>query len=364
LGEETVKLSTVKLDSGNRSRIMSDPSSLEESMSLIVEASPNAKIMADAKGKIVLVNAQTEKLFGYTRTELLGQTVEVLVPEQSQGHHPGLRRGFHHNPIARPMGAGRDLYGLRKDGTEVPIEIGLNSVKTKEGTFVLASIIDITERKRIEETLIRERNLLRTLIDNLPDYIFVKDDERRFLTANNAMARLMGREVPDELLGKRDEDFYPEHASQEFRADEDEVFRGEPVINKEEPNTDKHGQRREILTTKLPLRDSAGKIIGLVGIGRDITELKQKEQALQDLLAEQEKLVASLQDALNHVKTLQGLLPICAFCHKIRNAEGKWERLETYISSHTEADFTHGFCPECCEKHYGMKLSSEPPPTQ
>jgi len=119
--------------------------------------------------------------------------------------------------------------------------------------------------------MLRERNLLRTLIDNLPDYIFVKDLDRRFVTANAAVARLMGRETPDELLGQRDEDFYPERASQEFRADEERVFRGELIINKDEPNIDKSGKRTEILTTKLPLRDRSGKIIGLVGIGRDIT---------------------------------------------------------------------------------------------
>ena len=84
---------------------------------------------------------------------------------------------------------------------------------------------------------------------------------------------------------------------------------------------------------------------------------------LQTTLAEREQLVSVLQEALNHVKTLQGLLPICAFCHKIRNSDGKWERLESYITSHSEADFTHGFCPECGEKHYGVKRPSEPPPT-
>ena len=97
------------------------------------------------------------------------------------------------------------------------------------------------------------------------------------------------------------------------------------------------------------------------GVGFDITELKHKEQALQDAMVEQERLITKLENALNHVKTLHGLLPICAFCHKIRNTDGKWERLEAYISTRTEADFTHGFCPECAEKHYGVKRSPENP---
>jgi PAS domain S-box-containing protein len=338
---------------------MTKPEQTAARLSLIVDAAPNAIILADTAGRIVAVNARAEKLFAYARAELLGEKVELLLPPRSRDRHPELCLDFHRNPVERPMGMGRDLRGLRKDGTEVPVEIGLTSLSTEEGTFVLASIVDITQRKHAEETLVQERNLLRTLIDNLPDYIFVKDLERRFVTANTATARLMGRGSPTELIGKRDEDFYPAHLGEEYQADEEKVFRGEPVVNKDEPHNDTTGCRREILTTKIPLRDNEGKIVGLVGISRDITELKQKEGALQEALAQKEKLIAELQAALDRVKTLQGLLPICGFCHKIRNAEGKWERLESYISSRTDADFTHGFCPECGSKHYGQFL----PPT-
>jgi PAS domain S-box-containing protein len=339
---------------------MTKPEQTEARLLLIVEASPNAVVLANAAGKIVAVNAVAEQLFGYTGAELQGQLVELLLPERSRARHPGLCEDFHRDPVERPMGAGRDLHGLRKDGTEVPLEIGLTFFQAVEGAYVFASIIDITLRKRAEETLIQERNLLRTLIDNLPDYIFVKDRERRFLIANTATAQLMGRERPDELLGKKDEDFYPAKLGEEFQADEEKVFAGEPIINKDEPHVDQQGCRREILTTKIPLHDNAGKIVGLVGISRDITELKQKELALQSALAEQERLVADLQAALNHVKTLQGLLPICGFCHKIRNSEGNWERLETFISSRTDADFTHSFCPDCGNKYYAAFLPPKP----
>jgi len=334
---------------------MSNPS--QDSMALIVESASNAMLLADAGGKIVLVNAQTEKLFGYSRTELLGKKVELLVPERLRAQLTVAGGGYLLDPCEHPLGTGRDLQGLRKDGTEVPIELGLTPVKITGATFVLTLIIDITERKRDEDALRRQHNLLRTLIDNVPVYIYEKDLKRRFLMA---VARIMGREFPDELLGKRDEDFYPEHASAEYQADEEKVFSGASLINKDEPHTDPQGRRLEILTTKVPLRDSAGKIIGLIGIGRDITDLKHKEQALQAALAGREKLVSELQEALSHVKTLRGLLPMCAFCHKIRNADGTWERLEAYISSRTEADFTHGFCPECNEKHYGVKMPGKP----
>lgn len=330
-------------------------------MALIIESAPNAMLMTDETGTIVLVNAQTEKLFGYPRAELLGQTMELLLPARLRAQHPGRRREFADQPVARPMGARRDLFGLRKDGTEVPLEIGLNPVIIADESFVLASLVDVTERKREEDAVRRQHHMLRTLIDTLPVFIYEKDLQRRFLTANSAVARLMGRNSPEELLGKRDEDFYPEPASAEFLADEEKVLRGESIVNKNEPHLDEQGRRIEVLTTKVPLRDPAGKIVGLIGISRDITELKQKEQALQAVLAEREKLVAELQETLRHAKTLRGLLPMCAFCHKIRNKAGTWERLESYISSRTEADFTHGFCPECNEKHYGVQMLSKPP---
>lgn len=121
----------------------------EERFRLAVEASPNAMIMVEREGTMVLVNTRAETLFGYARDELLGQKIERLVPPRFRDAHPGHRAGFHASPRARPMGAGRDLYGLRKDGSEVPVEIGLTPIEAAEG-LVLASVIDITERKRNE----------------------------------------------------------------------------------------------------------------------------------------------------------------------------------------------------------------------
>jgi len=121
----------------------------EERFRLAVEAAPNAMIMVDRTGKIVMVNSQAEKLFGYAREELLDSKIELLVPPRFRAAHPGHRAGFHADPRTRAMGAGRDLFGLRKDGSEVPVEIGLNPIEASEG-LVLASIVDITERKKIE----------------------------------------------------------------------------------------------------------------------------------------------------------------------------------------------------------------------
>ncbi len=123
----------------------------EERFGHALEAAPVGILMVDGAGKVVLANALAQRIFGYTRAELLGIAVDTLVPEHVRYTHPQQRTGFLANPSPRTMGAGRDLYALRKDGREVPVEIGLSPLVTEQGTFVLASIIDISERKRSEE---------------------------------------------------------------------------------------------------------------------------------------------------------------------------------------------------------------------
>ncbi len=132
----------------------------EEQFRLVVEAAPNAMAMVNSEGRITLVNTQAEAVFGYPRDELIGHPIEMLVPERFRSHHVGDRHGYFGDARARPMGAGRELFGRRKDGSEVPIEIGLNPISTSEGLFVLASIIDISERKRAELEAARQRNEL------------------------------------------------------------------------------------------------------------------------------------------------------------------------------------------------------------
>lgn len=122
-----------------------------EHLRLVIEATPIAIIVVDSDGNIALANTQAQLMFGYEAEALLGMSVDVLVPERFRADHPGLRSGYLRAPATRPMGFGRDLFGLRKDGREVPIEIGLNPITTPQGSFVLASIIDITERKHAEE---------------------------------------------------------------------------------------------------------------------------------------------------------------------------------------------------------------------
>jgi PAS domain S-box-containing protein len=136
--------------------------------------------------------------------------------------------------------------------------------------------------RRLDRQLIEERNLLRSLIDNTPDLVYVKDTDSRFLIANVAVARLMGANDPEKLLGRTDSDFYPKNLATRYRADELEILRsGQALINREEPAVDPAGNQCWFSTTKAPLRDSQGQIVGLVGVGRDITKRKRAEHELE-----------------------------------------------------------------------------------
>ena len=149
----------------------------------VVEAAPNAMVMIDRAGKIVMVNSQAERVFGYSRAELLRQPVEMLLPERFRSHHPELRKTFFASLQPRPMGAGRDLYGLKKDGSEFPVEIGLSPIETDEGTMVLSAIVDITDRGKTAELALRESERhYSMLVDGVTDYAIYMLDPKGIVT--------------------------------------------------------------------------------------------------------------------------------------------------------------------------------------
>jgi len=130
---------------------------------MAVEAAPNAMVMIDPRGAIAMVNAQTERVFGYDRSEMLGQPIEMLLPARFGKSHPARRDGFFANPKPRAMGEGRDLYARRKNGEEFPVEIGLNPIETSDGVVVLSAILDITKRKADEQALRESEHRARRL---------------------------------------------------------------------------------------------------------------------------------------------------------------------------------------------------------
>jgi PAS domain S-box-containing protein len=260
-----------------------------EQFRLAIEAAPTGMLMMDSAGAIVLVNAQIEKLFGYPRAELLGKPIEMLVPERFRARHPNYRDSFFDDPRARAMGGGRELYGLRKDGSEIPIEIGLNPLQTADGRFVLSSVVDITERKRSVEQF-------RLAIEAAPTGMLMMNEEGLIVLVNAQVEKLFGY-PREELLGQRIEMLVPER----FRARHPgfrRTFLGEPKARAMGGGRELHGLRKDGTEVPIeiglnPLETPEGHFV--LSSVVDITERKRANQERDELLGQLRTLNADLE---------------------------------------------------------------------
>jgi PAS domain S-box-containing protein len=248
----------------------------------VIDAIPDTMLVIGRDYRILLANRVAREMAG-------GIDPTVCMTCHRLSHHRDLPCLGQNDPcplhevITRKVPVTVTHTHYDAQGKEMFVEVSAAPVFDEAGEVacVVEACRDITERRRARTALEQERQLLRTLIDNLPDYVYAKDAEGRFLAANLAVARIMGAATPQDLLGKTDADFYPPELAAEYRADEEELLRlGQPLVNKDEPHLDPAGNPRTVTTTKVPLKDAQGRVYGLVGVSRDITERVQVEEML------------------------------------------------------------------------------------
>jgi PAS domain S-box-containing protein len=246
----------------------------------LVENLPQSVFRKDRAGCFQFVNERFSRGLGRSPEDIVGKTDADFFP-------PELAQAYRKDDL-RVMETGQVLDQEEKhvgaDGRELFVHVLKTPLRDAQGQIIGIQGVfwDITERKQAEGTIASERQLLRTLIDLLPETFYIKDLDSRFLVVNESLVKLVGKDTPAQILGLSDADFFPAGMAAGFRAEEMKVFAGEPLINHETSEVYPDGREHTILTTKLPFRDSQGRICGLVGIGHDITERKRVEQVLAE----------------------------------------------------------------------------------
>lgn len=250
----------------------------------IIDSMPEGILVVDAQGLIVRANTQLEQLFGYQQTEILSRPVELLIPQRFCTHHVGLREDYLIEPTKRMMGSGRDLFGQHQAGHEFPVEVGLSPMKVGDAHYIVASIIDITERKAAERALYESEERLRLMTSCVKDYAIIMLDPSGLVMTWNEGAQSLKGYREDEMLGQSTAIFYtPEEIAQDKPAHLLQVASQQGRCEDEGWRVRKDGSRfyaDVILTT---MHDSSGKLIGFTKITRDVTERKKAEAEIQRL---------------------------------------------------------------------------------
>jgi PAS domain S-box-containing protein len=298
----------------------------------ITEAAGEGIIAADANGNIASWNTGANLMFGYSSDEILGKPVTDLIAdrnrEQLTAELARVPSGMAGSFLA---GAGQ-LYGVSAGGSEFPVEISLSTWLAGDSRFFGLIIRDVTQRVLAENRLAEERNLLRSIIDNLPEHVFVKDLQGRYIVSNAAHCAFMGAEDPKEIIGKTAFNLFPPDLATRYQVDDLAVIRSNrPSIEREEPTIDRpHGEHVWLSTSKIPLVGTDSQVAGLVCLSRDITKRKeseaareQSEHALRNAVADLEHSNAELRETqmmLIQAEKLESLGRLSAgIAHEVKN---------------------------------------------
>jgi len=248
----------------------------------LFEASPDAIVVTDEKGQITSINSKVERLFGYGRQELIGQSVEILVPERFRQAHPGHRGTYNAHASVRPMGAGLELFGRRKDGSEFPVDIMLSPMETAEGRVVISVIRDISDRKKAQEAIRRSEAQFRALFEFSPDAIIASDREGRITEVNARVESMFGYQR-GELAGQSIDILVPErfrHTHPARRKEYASAARVRPMgAGLELYGRRKDGSEFPADIMLGPVETAEGRVV--LSVIRDLTEKREAEEALR-----------------------------------------------------------------------------------
>ena len=289
-----------------------------------LEVVPDATAAVDAQGNILQINSQMEALFGYGRDELIGQNVDILVPERHRRQHVQHRNTFAEQPRVRRMGAGSELFGRRRDGSEFPVEIALSPVQTEQGTVVLSAVRDISDRKEVEEALRRAheelslrsnrqlweyRSRLAAIIDSSEDAIIGKDLNGIVTSWNKGAEHIYGY-TADEIVGKSISMITPKDRPDEVPEILKKIQRGEGVEHHETVRVTKDGRHLTMSISVSPMRNTLGAVVGASIVARNITEQKRAEDQLRQ--AQKMEAVGRLAGGVAHdFNNVLGIITAC-----------------------------------------------------
>jgi PAS domain S-box-containing protein len=248
------------------------------SLEVLVGASPLPIVAMDREGRITLWNAASERVFGWTACEVVGQPNPLIRESDREAYEEHRQR-----KMAGLCPDGVPVTALRKDGSTVEVRIWAAPAKRADGTVegLMELFEDTSEKARAQKTISDQQHLLRSVLDSIPDPIYVKNQEGRVVLANQAASQALGMEL-DQILGRSVDDMLGPAIAAPYRYQDDLVLSGGSILSQEESQALRDGQRRWHLVTKVPLRDLEGEVIGLVGVHRDITSRKQTEQELRE----------------------------------------------------------------------------------